>query len=220
MFKKILITVLSTVVVGAVGTSTYNAFANPNLDAEVESIPDESTEINSSDFAPVKEVNSEEQGSDLTALDSEAQFFGNQGDALNQGQGQDTQGQGTQGQGNRGNGKGGNGNRGASRGNDANANPQNGLIEWITLHGTVSNYSAPYFTLISDDGEMISAQLGDLVFVEELGLTLQDGDKVSITGYWDASSGFAVGTITLDASGESFRLRDDLGRPLWSGRTS
>jgi hypothetical protein len=147
-------------------------------------------------------------------MDSEIQLFGNQGDTLNQEQG-------TQGQGNRGNGKGGNGNRGASRGNNVNADPQNGVIEWITVHGTVSEYSAPYFSLISDDGEMIAVQLGDLVFVEGLGLYLQDGDSVSITGYWDASGGLAVGMITVDATGQSFTLRDELGRPLWSGgRTS
>ncbi len=210
MIKKILITVLSTAIVGAVGASTYNTVIKPNLDAEVESLPVGSTEMTASEMIPAEEATSDQQPADQVALDSEIQLFGNQGNTLNQGQE-------SQGQGNRGNGKGGNGNRGASRGNNVNANPQNGLIEWITFHGTVSEYSAPYFTLINDDGEMIPAQLGDLVFVEGLGLYLQDGDRVSITGYWDASGGFAVGMITLDATGQSFTLRDELGRPLWSG---
>jgi len=212
MIKKILITVLSTVVVSAVGASTYNTVIKPNLDAEVENTPVESTEMTAAEMIPAEGATNDQQPADQVALDSEFQLFGNRGDTLNQGQE-------SQGQGNRGNGKG--GNRGASQGNNVNANPQNGLIEWIMFHGTVSEYRAPYFTLINDDGEKIPAQLGDLVFIEGLGLYLQDGDRVSIKGYWDASDGFAVGMITLDATGQSFTLRDDFGRPLWSGgRTS
>jgi len=239
MFKKILITTLSTVIVGAVGTSAYNAAVTPKPETEIANIPAPSSEIitpNMAADAVVEETDSEpldqnqwqgNQGQDTQWQGSQeqgTQELNNQGQG-NQWQGSqeqstqelNNQGQGNQGNGRGGNGKGGNGNRGANQGSSTNADPQNGMVEWVTLHGTVSNYTVPYFTLTSDMGQTLTAQLGDLGFVEEIGFSLQDGDSVIITGYWDASSGFAVGTITLDETGQSFTLRDELGRPLWSG---
>ncbi|MEN8171502.1 MAG: hypothetical protein ABFS03_01335 [Chloroflexota bacterium] len=234
MFKKILITTLSTVIVGAAGTSAYNAVVTQKAETGRENIPAVSLEVTAPETAAEKTLEGTSP-TDASGLGSENQFFGGQNDALNDGQGYqgtgnqgngnqgiDSQGNGnqdidSQGNGNRGNGKGGNGNRGANRGGGENADPQNGLVEWVTFHGTVSDYAAPYFTLTNDDGQTLPAQLGDLGFVEGLGLYLEDGDVVSLTGYWDASGGFAVGIITLDETGQSFTLRDELGRPLWSG---
>jgi hypothetical protein len=90
-------------------------------------------------------------------------------------------------------------------------------IEWLTFRGIVSGYAPPSFTLLSDDGQTISAQLGSQSYIASLGLKLNDGDTVTLTAYWDTSGSLAVGQNILDASGQAFVLRDDLGRPSWGG---
>lgn len=94
--------------------------------------------------------------------------------------------------------------------------PQNGLTEWQTLSGAASNIALPSFTLIASDGQAIPVELGNVNYVASLGLVIQDGDRVTVTGYWDPSGVFAVGQITT-ASGATLSLRDDYGRPLWGG---
>jgi hypothetical protein len=96
-------------------------------------------------------------------------------------------------------------------------NPQNGLTEWITLQGVVSNYAAPNFTLTTSEGQAIAVQLGNLNYLSTLGLSLKDTDQVTLTGYYDPSGSFAVGTLTLDATGQTFTFRDESGRPAWRG---
>jgi hypothetical protein len=122
----------------------------------------------------------------------------------------------------RGNGQAGQGQRQTGNGQE-NApgygipNPQNGLTEWVTVQGVVSNYTAPNFTLTTTDGQAIAIQLGNLNYLSTLGLSLKDGDSVTLTGYYDSSGSFAVGTLTLDATGQTFTLRDEAGRPAWRG---
>jgi hypothetical protein len=120
----------------------------------------------------------------------------------------------------------GNGQGGQSHGNQNAAGdqtgipdpqPQNGLTEWVSYTGMVSAYAAPKFTLLTDDGQSIPAEVGNSRYANELGLVLQDGDRVSVVGFWDAGGGLALKSLTLEASGETFNFRDDLGRPLWAG---
>jgi hypothetical protein len=95
--------------------------------------------------------------------------------------------------------------------------PQNGFTTWTTYQGTVSSYAAPNFTLTTSDGQQLAVQLGNLNYVTSLGLELKDGDSVTLTGFQDPSGSIAVGTITLDASGQSYTLRTENGRPAWAG---
>lgn len=96
-------------------------------------------------------------------------------------------------------------------------NPQNGLTEWVTYSGTVTAYSGAQFTLVTADGQSIPAEPGNISYQSEIGLALQDGEAVTVTGFWDANGGLALGSLTLDSTGETFTFRDELGRPLWSG---
>lgn len=95
--------------------------------------------------------------------------------------------------------------------------PQNGLTEWLTYSGTVSAYAAPNFTLITADGQSLAAELGNTTYVAGLGLTLKDGDAVTVVGFVDANGGLALKSLTLTATGETFNFRDDTARPLWAG---
>ena len=95
--------------------------------------------------------------------------------------------------------------------------PQNGLSEWITLHGVVSSFTPPSLVLILDDGQVITVEAGNQSFLSSLGVQFLGGEGVTVTGFYDQNGGFTVGTLTLDASGQSFSLRDELGRPAWRG---
>ena len=95
--------------------------------------------------------------------------------------------------------------------------PQNGLTEWVTFSGVVSDYVAPKFALLTQDGQSIPAELGNSNYVSGLGLALQNGDAVTVTGFWDTNGGLALKSLTLDNTGQTFAFRDDLGRPLWAG---
>lgn len=116
----------------------------------------------------------------------------------------------------RGQGQGGQGASGTQNGTGV-PQPQNGLTEWVTLQGTVSNYVPPSFTLTTADGQIYTVEVGNVNYATSLGLNLKDGDQVTVVGFTDANGGFSVGTLTLDATGQSFTLRDELGRPAWRG---
>lgn len=95
--------------------------------------------------------------------------------------------------------------------------PENGLTEWVSFSGEVTAVALPQFTLLTEDGQEIPAEVGNISYVEQLGLVLEVGDQVSVIGFWDTNGGFALKSLTLDETGETFELRDEYGRPLWSG---
>lgn len=204
MIKKILIGVLAAVVIGAAGVSAYNVLAGESA-------------VKAASPAPNGAQAGYGQAGQGTAYRTPlAQQNPAQGTGL---AGANAQGQQDRGNGSRG---GGNGRRQGQNGNGgqsayATPNPQNGFTEALSFHGTISAYNPPTFTLLTDDGQSINAQLGNQSYVANLGLTLSNGDSVSISGYWDTSGAFAVQQITLDSSGQTYLLRDNLGRPLWRG---
>lgn len=115
----------------------------------------------------------------------------------------------------------GNGQGAQSRGSQGDGtgvpSPQNGLTEWITFSGEVTAVGVPQFTLLADDGQEIPAELGNISYVEQIGLVLEVGDQVSVTGFWDTNGGFALQSLTFDETGQTYVLRDDYGRPAWMG---
>lgn len=207
MLRKILFGSLAAVVVLAAGFSAYNVLNGK-----------------AADVAPVA-------GASLPAGSGGYQGQSNGTAPGNNGAGQSLyQGNGWQLSQNSGNGSysgGGNGNRNGrrwqqsnsngSQGSYATPNPQNGMSELLTFTGTVSNVAAPNFTLTTSDGQTIPAQLGNLNYLTSIGLTLSEGETVTVVGYWDTSASFAVQQITLASTGQTYSLRDNLGRPLWRG---
>ena len=94
--------------------------------------------------------------------------------------------------------------------------PQITVGNWQTLDGEVSAYSAPNFVLQTADGQTIPVQLGNLSYLNQIGLQLADGQSVTLVGAPEGTAGFAVKSITVD--GNIYSLRDENGRPLWAGR--
>ncbi|MEA3440248.1 MAG: hypothetical protein U9R58_08200 [Chloroflexota bacterium] len=236
MLKKILIITLAVLVIGAVGVSLYNvsgqkatsakaAFESPPDDGQLNGHSWQANPVSSrveteTDTIPNSDIPESPPTDVLAEQDMNATFEGqaavqpaiNTTSATGQANGS---GKGA-GNGRRGNRWGGT-NENAGAGEYAEPDPQNEFVEWQVFQGRVSDYIPPALTLLTGDGNAIPIQLGNQAFLSNLGLELQDGDTVTITGYWDSSGEFAAGQITLDATGESFILRDDLGRPLWGG---
>jgi hypothetical protein len=232
MLKKLLVSGLIVILLLAAGASAYNVVFTQAAEGEVEEnlvVEDEKTPIQPSSLPGQPEANAlpaqesqdindqspitpksesslqaDPNSSDIQTANGQGNRFGKQGNQ-NQGQGQgQTRGRG--------------GNRGQAGSSGANQPAQqNGFQEWVTLQGVVSEYLAPDFTLLLADGQIIQAQLGNISFVESLGLNLKVGESVSVMGFYDPEGGFAVGQITLQSSGETFILRNDQGRPAWAG---
>lgn len=207
MLRKIMFATLAVVVVLAAGFSAYNVLNGKAA---------EPTKASSTSLPTWSSGNQGRvTGSSLSN--------NGKGQAFNQVNGAQI----AQNSGNGNNAGGGNGNRNGRRWQQSNSNgaqggfaapnPQNGMSELLTFTGTVSNYAAPAFTLTTSDGQVINAQLGNLNYVSSIGLSLSDGEMVTVIGYWDTSDSFAVQQITINSTGQSFTLRDDLGRPLWRG---
>ena len=83
------------------------------------------------------------------------------------------------------------------------------------MDGTVSQVAYPTFNLTTADGQTILASVGNLNYAASLGIDLSEGELVSVVGYWDADGTFAIKSLV--AGGVTYTLRDDYGRPLWSG---
>jgi hypothetical protein len=199
MIKKILIFGLVAVVAVAVAFSAFNVSAGPaggEADGGVSSAPAIASDANPISRAPVNvpSASATAQGSGRPA-GSAVQDSNWQSDTTTPSGGQGNRyGQGGQGQG-----------QGAPQGAGTGTgipDPQAAQNESITLNGVVSNFAAPNFTLITEDGQIVAVQLGNQRFVTDQGIVLQEGDAVTLSGFFETSDSFAVSTLTLDAMGK------------------
>jgi hypothetical protein len=227
MFKKLLIGGLVLIVAVAIGASAYNVYAQRNVDTQKNAQTSEYTEASveqSSEHSFGQRGEPDWNQTTDPALPNDVPTdttpdiseYGNTAS-----ESPDTANQ-TYGQGNRygqsrgrGQGKG----SGTGSGNTSPA-PQNSFQEWVSLEGIVSAYSPPEFILITNDNKTITAEIGNISYAENIGLTINDGDHVTVTGFYDANDAFTVGQITLQSSGMTYMLRDELGRPNWAGGNS
>ena len=178
----------------------------------------------------------DDEGQSLSSQESFGQQNGqgSQGQG-NQGQGnrgQGNQGQGNQGQNNQGQGSQGQGNQGQGNGDsqlDANGSGNNGqgqgrnqqrevseIQEQVNITGVVVQAPAVGIDMILETAEgdaLIGTGPG---YLAEQGFVILAGDSVSVTGFWETEEFKAV-EITQLANGKSIILRDEWGRPMWSG---
>jgi hypothetical protein len=67
---------------------------------------------------------------------------------------------------------------------------------------------------------IVSTDSGDIPvgtgpgYLQEMGFELLNGDTVQVSGFWEDGE-FKAESITRD--GEMIALRDESGRPIWSG---
>jgi len=86
---------------------------------------------------------------------------------------------------------------------------------WETIQGLVIE-AGNELLVKNDDGELLVG-LGQAFYREEQSFEVSIDDEVEVRGYVEDDE-FKAGTVENLTTGESIVLRDDLGRPMWSGR--
>ena len=121
-----------------------------------------------------------------------------------QGQGQRGQGQGQQGQ-------------GQGQNQQAERTTENGqLHEQVIIEGTISQAPAAGVDMIIEtaDGQVLVGTGPG--YLQEQGFDLDNGDAVQVSGFFEIDE-FKATTITRLSEGAAIALRDEAGRPMWSG---
>jgi hypothetical protein len=99
--------------------------------------------------------------------------------------------------------------------------PQVEVDEWLTVTGTVTSVDQTGLAVTTDDGQTLTLELGPPWFWSSQDVDLQVGDVVEVLGF-EADEGdglvFQAATITRLSDDATLKLRDLDGRPLWAGR--
>ena len=72
--------------------------------------------------------------------------------------------------------------------------------------------------IITDEGEEFTVGTGPS-YMQESGFALQAGERVQVLGYWEDNE-LKAAQLTRLQDGQTLMLRDELGRPAWSGAGS
>lgn len=130
--------------------------------------------------------------------------------------------------------EGGQGRGGQGRGQDATSLAVNGqgrnqgagslaleeatpVEDWIAYEGTVVQAPAAGVDMIlaTEEDQEILVGTGP-GYLDEMGLSLQAGETVRVQGYWEGDE-FKARQVTRLRDGAMVALRDEYGRPAWSG---
>lgn len=106
---------------------------------------------------------------------------------------------------------------GQAGGGDQLGTGQAQVSEWVTLSGTVLSVNEDEMVVEMDDASQIVIEGRAWSFAQQQGFTLNAGDAVTVTGYYEDGE-FKVGQIELTALQTSIALRGENGRPLWAGQ--
>jgi hypothetical protein len=88
-------------------------------------------------------------------------------------------------------------------------------VIWETVTGRVIVADSE-MVLETAEGEL-DVGLGQAWYRDEAGLILEVGDEVTVTGFYEDGE-FKAGTIENLTRDQTVVLRDESGRPMWSGR--
>jgi hypothetical protein len=87
---------------------------------------------------------------------------------------------------------------------------------YVTIEGMVTQAPAAGIDMILETDEG-AVQIGTGPgYLDEVGYTIQNGEQLLVTGFWEDGE-FKASEITRSADGASIVLRDEFGRPMWSG---
>ena len=90
--------------------------------------------------------------------------------------------------------------------------------QWVTLEGTVSNVDNTLASIALPGGETIEITGRPWSYALENGCSLQTGDRIKLTGFYEDDGRFEAGYIENLTRGTSLQIRDQDGRPMWAGR--
>jgi hypothetical protein len=88
---------------------------------------------------------------------------------------------------------------------------------WLALQGTIVGVDPDTLVVQTDSGQQIAVENRAWWFAQEQGFSAQVGDQVMLIGFYEGDH-FEVGRIENATNGQTVRLRDENGRPLWAGR--
>jgi hypothetical protein len=89
--------------------------------------------------------------------------------------------------------------------------------DWMMIEGVVSNIGSESLEVVLVDGGPYLVKGRAWRFALEEGFSAEVGDRLTLVGFLDGEEFEASGIHNL-TSGAEVLLRDDTGRPLWSGR--
>jgi hypothetical protein len=97
------------------------------------------------------------------------------------------------------------------------ANYDTPVGDWVTYQGTVveSPETGGELVVMTDGGQEVMVGTGP-GYMEAQGFVLTAGERVQVQGYWEGDE-LKAAQVTRLRDGETVALRDDLGRPAWSG---
>ncbi len=88
--------------------------------------------------------------------------------------------------------------------------------DWISLTGVVSSLDAGSLWIETDEGENLEFTRRVWRFIQESGLEIAVGDQVELDGFYEGDE-FEVSAIQNLTTNENLQVREESGRPLWSG---
>ena len=113
-------------------------------------------------------------------------------------------------------GTGGTGGRWSGEGTAINQS-QAALEDLEAVSGVVESIDGTGLVLRADAGELVEISLGQSAYWEAQGVSLVTGDAIVVDGYYEDDATLAARSVTLVATGQTVVLRDESGRPMWSG---
>ncbi len=88
--------------------------------------------------------------------------------------------------------------------------------EWIQLSGVVASLDAESLWIETDEGESLEITGRAWIFIQEAELTFTGADEVELEGFFENDE-FEVSSIRNLTRAYFLQIREDSGRPLWSG---
>jgi hypothetical protein len=111
------------------------------------------------------------------------------------------------------------GGRNSTGGNQGSAEAvgEASVTEWQTVSGSVSSVDASHLEIVLNDGSSVEVGGRAWQLAAAQNFTANAGDIVTLHGF-DENGVFQVSQIDNQSNGQTVRLRDTTGRPMWAGR--
>ena len=91
------------------------------------------------------------------------------------------------------------------------------MDEWVSTTASVTSVTDIEWILTLEDGTPIVLNYRVVEFLESQGFSVSPGEEVILTGFFDINGDFEIGQIENTTSEGTAIIRDESGRPLWSG---
>lgn len=104
---------------------------------------------------------------------------------------------------------------GESINSSASAIEAGSISDLVEIECTVESISDELWILRLDDGSTIEVEGRAISYMAGKGFVVEEGQSLSIVGFFETPESFEISQITNLASGEMVILRDASGRPVW-----